>query len=283
MNVTIIGLGLIGGSIAKDLHEQGFSTRITGIDASERNASRAKELGLVNELGNIDDLPQDDQLIIIAIPVNHILHILPDVLDRIPSGCIVTDMGSTKEAICACVADHPKRNQFVAAHPIAGTENTGPDAAIFRLFDGKKTILCDTKNSSTHALATVRSLFDCLGMEISEMPAADHDQHMAYVSHLSHITSFTLGLTVLDIEKDERQIFDLAGSGFASTARLAKSSPEMWAPILDQNAAHLVRALDTYMEYLQEFREALDKKDTNASAQLMARANALRPILDGKF
>ncbi|PTB90573.1 prephenate dehydrogenase, partial [Marivirga lumbricoides] len=198
------------------------------------------------------------------------------ILEYIPETTTVVDMGSTKEKICNDIAFHPKRGCFVAAHPIAGTENTGPEAAIVDLFTGKKTIICEKEKSKPQALSQVEKLFRSLEMSIEYMTAKDHDLHIAYVSHLSHISSFTLGLTVLEKEKNEKLIFNMAGSGFASTVRLAKSSPEMWAPIFNQNSKNISAALGTYIENLQAFKEAIDTNDLQKTKGIMQQANAIR-------
>ena len=191
------------------------------------------------------------------------------------------DVGSTKAQICKAVTNHPKRAQFVAAHPLAGTENSGPEAALVDLFRGKTNIICDKEKSSDVALALAEKVFDVLGMKTIYMEPEDHDKHVAYVSHLSHVSSFLLGQTVLDIEKDEKNIFDLASTGFASTVRLAKSSPDMWAPIFEQNAEYLSQALQEYIMHLQKFHYHLMKHDTKEIHRIMSRANEIRRVLDG--
>jgi prephenate dehydrogenase len=205
---------------------------------------------------------------------------LPAVLDIVKKGAVVIDAGSTKTSICKSVANHPKRNQFVAAHPIAGTENSGPTAAFDGLFKGKTNIICEASKSSVEALNTAMKVFDALEMKTIFMEADEHDKHVAYVSHLSHVSSFLLGQTVLDIEKDEKNIFDLAGSGFASTVRLAKSSPDMWTPIFEQNVEYLSQALLEYIMHLQKFHYHLMKRDTKELHRIMSKANEIRRVLD---
>ena len=282
MIVTIIGLGLIGGSLAISLRKENFAERIIGVDRNEKNAETALSIGLVDDILDFDDAVTVSDLVIVAVPVDQTRLLLPEVLSRISPTATVMDTGSTKQGICASVSNHIKRKRFVATHPIAGTENSGPLAAIPDLFDGKLSIICDREKSDDDALEKVQQLYKSVGMNIVYMNPEEHDLHSAYVSHLSHISSFMLGLTVLEIEKDEKTIFELAGSGFASTVRLAKSSPEMWTPVFEENSHHLLNALDTYIDKLKIFREAIEKKNTVKLKSLMKEANDIRRILDGK-
>lgn len=281
MNITVIGLGLIGGSLAIDLRAAGFGTRFIGVDANEAHAQEALSLGLVDETMSLQNAVEASDLIILAIPVNHAKGVLLDLLDLVNETQIVMDMGSTKAGICLAAANHQRRRRFVASHPIAGTENTGPSAAIPNLYRGKMTIICEDAKSDADAVELAKKLYDTIGMDIVHMSAEEHDKHIAYVSHLSHISSFTLGLTVLEMEKSEKNIFNLAGSGFASTVRLAKSSPAMWAPIFEQNSDNLLGALDTYIEQLSNFRTLIAEKETDELHKLMGEANNIRRILDG--
>jgi len=281
MKTTIIGLGLIGGSIAIDLRAAGIASVLYGVDADAHNGSRAVELGLVDSLNSLEDAVTMSDLVIIAIPVNALTGLLPKVLDFITVGAVVIDAGSTKASICRSVATHPKRQAFVASHPIAGTENSGPDAAFAGLFLNKTNIVCEKEKSSPAALATASKVINALGMNTIFMDAEEHDKHVAYVSHLSHVSSFLLGQTVLDIEKDEKNIFALAGSGFASTVRLAKSSPDMWAPIFEQNLDYLSQALQEYIMHLQKFHYHLLKRDTRELHRIMSGANEIRRVLEG--
>lgn len=280
MKVTVIGLGLIGGSIALDLKKAGFTTHINGADRSDAHAAEALKLGLVDQIVGPSDV-SDADLVIMAIPVTALAKLLPEILDAIPAHAVVIDAGSTKSQICKAVANHPKRAQFVASHPIAGTENSGPSAAFSGLFLNKTNIICDRERSSKQALDVALSVFDALGMNTIFMEPDEHDRHVAYVSHLSHVSSFLLGQTVLDIERDEKNIFALAGSGFASTVRLAKSSPDMWAPIFEQNAEYLGQALLEYIMHLQRFQYHLMKRDVKELHKIMTEANRIREILNG--
>ncbi|HCZ37374.1 MAG TPA: prephenate dehydrogenase [Cytophagales bacterium] len=280
MKTTIVGLGLIGGSIALGLRRAGIATELIGVDANAANGLKAVEIGLVDKILTEDKALSTADLIVLAIPVNALNAFLPAVLDIVKKGAVVIDGGSTKTSICKSVANHPKRNQFVAAHPIAGTENSGPTAAFDGLFKGKTNIICEAGKSSVEALNTAMKVFDALEMKTIFMEADEHDRHVAYVSHLSHVSSFLLGQTVLDIEKDEKNIFDLAGSGFASTVRLAKSSPDMWAPIFEQNVEYLSQALLEYIMHLQKFHYHLMKRDTKELHRIMSKANEIRRVLD---
>jgi prephenate dehydrogenase len=281
MKTTVIGLGLIGGSMAIDLRKSGLATELIGVEQNERNASRALELGIVDEILKLEEAVLGADLVITAIPVNAIRSVLLKTLDLVSADTIVVDTGSTKSQICKAVEKHKGRLQFIAAHPIAGTENSGPDAAFSGLFTGKTNIICEQEKSSQNALAVAQQIFDALGMRTIFMDPVEHDKHVAYVSHLSHVSAFLLGQTVLDIEQDEKNIFNLAGSGFASTVRLAKSSPDMWAPIFEQNAEYLSQALLEYIMHLQRFQYHLMKRDVNELHKIMTQANKIRKTLEG--
>ncbi len=281
MKVAIIGLGLIGGSIAKDLRKRGFADLLIGVDHNPIHSHEAFELGLVDEIKSLNDAVQECDLIVVAIPVDSARKVVEQVLALITEKQVITDVGSTKSGICKVLSDHPKRNRFVAGHPIAGTENAGPKAAINNLFNHKTGIICEKEKSDADALKMVEDVYDVLGMNIKYMGAEEHDMHIAYVSHLSHISSFALGLTVLNIEKSEKNIFDLAGSGFSSTVRLAKSSPDMWKPIFEHNSEYLVPALEEYIDQLHDFKTFLKHNKSEDIYLLMQQANDIRRILKG--
>jgi prephenate dehydrogenase len=281
MKTAIIGLGLIGGSMAIELRKAGLAARLIGVDNNAGHARRAVELGLVDEIANLDDAVAHADLIITAIPVNAIKSVLIRILDQISDTAIVIDTGSTKSMICKATEKHARRDQFVAAHPLAGTENSGPDAAFAGLFSEKTNIICEKDKSSEKSLKVADVIFSAMQMRTIFMDPVDHDKHVAYVSHLSHVSAFLLGQTVLDIEKDEKNIFNLAGSGFASTVRLAKSSPDMWAPIFEQNAEYLSQALLEYIMHLQKFQYYLMKRDVNELHRIMTKANHIRKVLEG--
>ena len=281
MKVTIVGVGLIGGSIALDLRKAGKAKQIDGVDLNPGNAKKAVQLKLVDKVLSLEKALESKDVVILSTPVSALEALVPHVLDTVDQDTVVIDTGSTKSLICKSVSNHPRRSQFVAAHPIAGTENSGPEAALSGLFRSKTNIISEKERSSKHALATAKKIFDTLGMKTVFMEPKDHDKHVAYVSHLSHVSSFLLGHTVLDIEKDEKNIFNLAGSGFSSTVRLAKSSPEMWTPIFEQNQEYLSQALQEYIMHLQRFHYHLLKRDTKELKGIMNRANEIRRVLDG--
>lgn len=278
MNISIIGTGLIGSSIALGI--RGFQTIILGVDQNKANLSKALELGIIDKTTSLEDAIIESDLIILAIPVDAAREILPNILDGIKESTVVIDMGSTKVGICEKVRNHPKRAQFVASHPMAGTENSGPEAALNDLFKGKKTIICEKELSSDEALKQARMLYKILDMDILYMSAKDHDKHISYVSHLTHVIAYALSLTVLEIEKDEKTIFEMAGTGFGSTVRIAKSVSEMWVPIFKQNADYLSTSIDEYIKILQKFKESIENNDTNSLYELIKEANKIRSVLD---
>jgi len=280
MNVAIIGLGLIGGSIGLDLRKAGLAKELVGVDLNEANGKRAVDLGLVDSIQQEDKALEKADVIILAIPVNTMSALLPQVLDSVKKSAVVIDTGSTKSLICRSVSNHINRKQFVASHPIAGTENSGPEAAFIGLFTDKTNIICEREKSSDESLVVAHKIFAALGLKTIFMDPDEHDKHVAYVSHLSHVSSFLLSQTVLDIEKDEKNIFNLAGSGLTSTVRLAKSSPDMWAPIFEQNAEYLGQALAEYIMHLQKFHYQLMKGNTKEIYNVMKEANKIRKILD---
>lgn len=279
--VTVIGLGLIGGGMALDLHKKRFAKHFIGVDHNQDHTSEALQLKLVDEVLSLDEGVKSAEVVILAIPVDAARKVISEVLDLLPQGSVLIDVGSTKSGVCEAVKNHPKRAQYVACHPIAGTEFSGPSAAHYGLFANKVNIICDKELSSDKSLAVAHELFEALEMKTAYMGSEEHDRHIAYVSHLSHVTSFTLGLTVLDIENNEKNIFNMAGSGFASTVRLAKSSADMWSPIFEQNSKNLVEALDAYIEKLTVFREAIVSKDRAQTHGLIKKGNDIRRILDG--
>ena len=279
MKIVVIGLGLIGGSVAKDLKSRIFADTIFGVDNNPVNAQLALDLKIVDEIVTLDEGIEKSDFIIIATPVNATISILPHILDKI-SNQIVTDLGSTKEKIVDSIKKHPKRKNFVASHPMAGTEFSGPAAAISGLFDGKTAILCDIENNHEHAVSLVKYMYNTLNMNIIEMSASSHDVHVAYVSHISHISSFALALTVMDIEEDEKNIFNLASGGFESTVRLAKSSADMWSPIFVQNNKNILTALNNYIDKLQELKILIKNHNINEIHNIIVKANRIGEILN---
>ena len=279
MKVAIFGIGLIGGSAAKDLRAAGFCTEIIGVGRSEQNCKLALELGLVDKIVSKEEAIEQADLIILTVPVNVLIDELRFVLDRVQPHQVITDMGSTKGIIIDAIKDHPNRKQYVASHPMAGTENSGPAAAISDLFKGKVCIICDKENSNTEAVELIEKMYTVLGMRLKYMDAHQHDMHAAYISHISHISSFVLAATVLEKEKDEEAILEMAGGGFESTVRLAKSSPEMWAPIFQQNKNYLLEVMDTYIEKMYHFRNLINKNKNEELKEFMNSANEIRKIL----
>lgn len=277
MQVGIIGIGLIGGSMAIDLKKRGFADRIVGVENNHLHAAAAVEIGLVDEVVSLDECVAQSDIIVVATPVNVAIRLIPEILDKVDTQ-IVTDVCSTKEKINEIVHYHPKRKNFVASHPMAGTEYSGPWAALPGLFDGRAGIICNAEDSDLRAVEMIKKMYDCLNMRIIFMRAAHHDVHTAYVSHISHITSFALALTVLEKRK-RKNIFDLASGGFSSTVRLAKSNADMWAPIFSQNKENVLTVLDTYIEKLQEFKKHIAEYDENGVKELIHNANKIKRII----
>lgn len=280
MKIYVIGTGLIGGSLALGAKEFYDNAKIYGIDSNENHLKEAMALGIIDEVAVFDDLVNADY-VILSVPVDVSLEFLPKVLDVIPESAIVFDVGSTKNPICEAVANHPRRRNFMAAHPIAGTEFSGPSAAIKGLFQDKTNIICEVEKTTFKLQEKALELFKSMGMRIRYMDPKSHDKHIAYVSHLSHISSFMLGKTVINKEKDEQDIFDMAGSGFESTVRLAKSSPAMWTPIFKQNKKQVVKTLEEYISNLSNFKELLENDDYDAIYNEMQGVNKIKEILKG--
>ncbi|HLN21354.1 MAG TPA: prephenate dehydrogenase [Bacteroidales bacterium] len=281
MIVTVVGIGLIGGSLMVDLRKRGFAEHIIGVDTNVQHRNIAKLTGLIDETDTLNNAIDKSDLIILSTPVNTNCKMIHGILDRIQgTSKVVTDMGSTKVSIAEASKDHQARGRFVAMHPMAGTEFSGPLAAIGRLFDYKTAIICDKELSDEDALRKVEGMLDILNMKKLYMNSSDHDVHVAYVSHISHITSFSLALSVLEKEKEEKNILALAGGGFESTVRLAKSNSETWAPIFIENSKYILEVLDTYIEKMNVFRELIVKKDTAGLKKLMEEANTIRKILN---
>ncbi|MBA10864.1 prephenate dehydrogenase [Flavobacteriaceae bacterium] len=279
-NIYIIGVGLIGGSFALDIRQLYPNANIFGIDHSELNLTKASALGIINDVATVNDLSHAD-LVVVAIPVNVIVEQLPIILSNISDNTLVIDAGSTKEAICQAVKNHPRRRNFLATHPIAGTEFSGPSSAIHSLYKGQTNIICQVEETAFKLQEKALKLFDGMGMRIRYMKPKAHDQHIAYVSHLSHISSFMLGKTVIEKEKNERDIFDMAGSGFESTVRLAKSSPEMWTPIFRQNKINILKTLEEYIANLSQFKHHIENDDFDSIYQEMKSTNHIKEILKG--
>ena len=282
MVVGVIGLGLIGGSMALDLKRRGFAQTVLGVEKDSVSASAAKTIGLVDEVVPFEDCVRRSDIVVISIPVSAAVKMLPKVLDlfgECEGEKIVIDTCSTKSQIVRAVHYHPLRRRFVATHPMAGTEYSGPWAAMPNLFDGRACIFANTEDSDPKAVKTIEDLYGVLNMRPLYMNADSHDVHTAYVSHISHVTSFALALTVLDKEQDEKHIFDLASGGFSSTVRLAKSSAEMWVPILTQNRDNVLHVIDTYLEKMRSFRDAIADYDEERITELIHEANRIKKII----
>ena len=280
MKVFVIGVGLIGGSLATDIKVVYNNAVVHGIDANDENLETAINLGFIDKKATFADLNQAD-LVIVAVPVDITCIVLPQVLDIVAESCLVFDVGSTKEKLCAQVENHSNRECYLATHPIAGTEFSGPKAALANLFRGKANIICEVEKTGQKQVEFALDIFEHLGMRIRYMNADAHDKHIAYVSHLSHVSSFMLGKTVIEKEKNERDIFDMAGSGFASTVRLAKSSPAMWTPIFKQNKENVIGALNEYIENLKAFKELMESGNDEDIFTEMKNTNRIRTILKG--
>ena len=278
-SVAIIGVGLIGGSWALALKKHFSDITILGVDNNQSHLEEALRLGLIDKAVDLDTAAQSD-LVFVSIPVGAASGVLESLLDKVGEHTLIMDAGSTKSALCQSISDHPNRSHFLAAHPIAGTEFSGPAAAKADLFDGKLMILCEIEKTAIRLQENILSAFQKIGMRLRYMDPESHDKHVAYVSHLSHVSSFMLGKTVMDKEADDRNIFDLAGSGFASTVRLAKSSPEMWGPIFLQNKEHLSHTLEAYISNLQKFKTLIDNEDLEALTSEMKRINTIEKILN---
>ena len=280
MKVGIIGLGLIGSSLALKISEAYNDITIYGEDISESNLNYTIENRIISNKLEEKDYSKLD-ILFIAIPVDQVLKVLSPILDKVGENTLVVDLGSTKKPICDLVNSNQNRRKFLAAHPIAGTEFSGPMSADSSLFDNKTIILCETEKTENRLLNIAKDLFLNIGMSIKEMTADEHDKHIAYVSHLSHITSFMLGKTVMDKEKDEETIYDMAGSGFESTVRLGKSSPSMWTPIFNQNKKNIIDALDEYLKNIKNFKHLIETDNLSEMFNEMEQINGIKNILKG--
>lgn len=281
MRGAVIGLGLIGGSLALDIRRTGFCEFVTGVDLNPVHQVEALRLGLVDDVQPLEEAVAASDLVIIAVPVDATVEVLKRVLDLVTAQ-VVTDAGSTKEKISISVKDHPARGRFVASHPIWGTENSGPTAALPGGFNGKVTVICDREQSDGDALGTVEAMYDAIGMKRVYMDSVSHDVHAAYVSHISHVTSFALALSVLEKEKEVDTIFQLAGAGFESTVRLAKSNTDTWIPIFKENRKNLLDVLKEQIDQLAVMKECIEHEDYTKLRELMLKANGIKKVLGKK-
>ena len=279
MKFFLIGTGLIGGSMSKDIRNLLDKVKIHGVDKNQINIKHAKDIGLIDNIDSLENLNSADR-VILSVPVSESLKILPFVLDNLNKDALVWDVGSTKFSLCKSVENHSKRDQFLATHPIAGNEFSGPMASKENLFNGRIQILCETNKTRPDLLKWAESIFNLMGMKIRYMNPEEHDKKMAIVSHLSHISSFMLGKTVMESEKNDQNILDFAGSGFESTVRLAKSSPEMWSSIFKDNRKNILEILNAYIENLNQFRLKIENENYNDLKSQMIKTNKLKKILD---
>ncbi len=278
-SITIVGVGLISGSFSLALKEKGLVKNVIGISRTEASIKKALELGLIDESLPLKEAVEKSDLIYVAIPVDATVTVMREIMDLVNDKQIVADAGSTKHYLCASLADHPMRRRFVATHPMWGTEYSGPEAAVRDAFVGRSCVICEKEKSDPDAVITIEDIYKRLGMHLVYMGADAHDIHAAYVSHISHITSFALANTVLEKEKEEDAIFELAGGGFESTVRLAKSSPAMWAPVFMQNRENVLDVLNEHISQLRKFKSCLEKENYEYLWELMENANKIKRIL----
>jgi prephenate dehydrogenase len=277
--VAIVGVGLIGGSLAIRLHEKKIASRLIGVDLDEKHLAQAMELELVDEVMGLEEAIATAEVIVLAIPVDKLVDLLPSILDQVDNQ-IVIDLGSTKSQLVSVVKNHPKRGRYIATHPMWGTEYSGPSAAVHGAYENKAVIICNSEESDADALEWTKQMYKKIGMHLLEMEAKAHDLHAAYVSHISHITSFALANTVLQKEKEDQAIFELASAGFESTVRLAKSNPSMWVPIFMQNRENVLDVLKEHIAQLTRFKESLEKEDNQYLMKLIEDANKIRRIIN---
>lgn len=277
--LTIVGVGLISGSFALGLKDKGFIKHVIGVSRTKASEQKALDLGLIDEALPLEEAVKKADLIYVAIPVDATIPTMLKIMDMVTDKQIVADAGSTKAALCDALKDHPMRSRFVATHPMWGTEYSGPEAAVHNAFAGRSCVICEKEKSDPAAVEIIENIYRALGMNMVYMDAVSHDVHAAYISHISHITSFALANTVLEKEKEEDAIFELAGGGFESTVRLAKSSPAMWAPIFMQNRDNVLDVLNEHISQLRKFKACLEKENIDYLYELMENANKIRRII----
>ncbi|PWT94616.1 MAG: prephenate dehydrogenase [Bacteroidetes bacterium] len=279
-SITIVGVGLISGSFSLALKDRGLVKHVIGVSRTETSAKKALDLGLIDEALPLEEAVKKSDFIYVAIPVDVTIDVTTKIMDLVQDNQIVADAGSTKYALCKALKNHPKRNRFVATHPMWGTEYSGPESAVHNAFAGRACVICEKELSDPRAVEKIESIYKELGMHIAYMDSESHDMHAAYVSHISHITSFALANTVLEKEKEEDAIFELAGGGFESTVRLAKSNPLMWAPIFMQNRENVLDVLNEHISQLRKFKSCLEKENYEYLMELMQNANKIRKIIE---
>ena len=278
-SVTIVGVGLIGGSFSLALKDKGLVRNVIGVGRSADSLDKALELGLVDEVLPLDAAVKKSDLVYVAIPVDATVPVMRQIMDLVTERQIVADAGSTKKALCESLDGHPMRSRFVATHPMWGTEYSGPEAAVHHAFAGRTCVICEKEKSDPEAVKMMEDLYRQMGMQMVDMDPDSHDMHAAYISHISHITSFALANTVLEKEKEDEAIFDLAGGGFESTVRLAKSNPAMWLPIFKQNREHVLDVLNEHIAQLRKFKSCLEKENYDYLQELMDNANKIKRII----
>jgi prephenate dehydrogenase len=278
-NVTIVGVGLISGSFALALKQKGLAKNIIGVSRTAESIEKALQLGIIDEALILEEAVKKSDLIYVAIPVDATLSVVKQIMGWITDKQIVADAGSTKLALCQALENHPMRKQFVATHPMWGTEYSGPESAVKDAFVGRVCVISEKEKSGIVAIDKIENVYKTLGMNIIYMDAQSHDRHAAYVSHIAHITSFALANTVLEKEKEEHTIFDLAGGGFDSAVRLAKSNPSMWGPIFLQNKENILEVLTEHISQLEQFKKSLEESDSQKLVDLMKHANEISRIL----
>jgi prephenate dehydrogenase len=276
---AVVGVGLISGSFALAMKEKGFAKKVIGVSRTQASLDKALQLGIIDEAMPLEDAVKQSDFIYVAIPVDVTIPVMMQIMDMVSEKQIVADAGSTKYALCKALEDHPMRKRFVATHPMWGTEYSGPEAAVKGAFEGRACVICEKEKSDKDAVDVVENIYRSFGMHITYMNAESHDTHAAYVSHISHITSFALANTVLEKEKEEDAIFELAGGGFESTVRLAKSNPAMWAPIFMQNRENVLDVLNEHISQLRKFKASLEKENLEYLTELMENANKIKRIL----
>jgi prephenate dehydrogenase len=278
-SVTIVGVGLISGSFSLALQERGLARNVIGVSRTQASIQKALDLGLIHESLPLEEAVKKSDLVYVAIPVDVTIPMMVRIMDLVHEKQIVADAGSTKFQLCQALTNHPMRSRFVATHPMWGTEYSGPEAAVREAFAGRSCVICEKERSDPGAVRTMEEIYSLLGMNLVYMDSYNHDVHAAYVSHISHITSFALANTVLEKEKEEDAIFELAGGGFESTVRLAKSSPAMWGPIFMQNRENVLDVLNEHISQLRKFKSCLEKENYEYLMQLMEHANEIRRII----
>jgi prephenate dehydrogenase len=279
MTICVVGVGLIGGSFALGVKERSIAKKVIGVGNDGASLLKAMQLGIIDEVMPLEEAVRSSKFIYVAIPVDATITVTSTILDMITPQQTVADAGSTKEALCRMLADHPNRHRLVASHPMWGTEFSGPEAAVKSAFTGKAVVICEKEKSAPDALELVEGMYRQLGMHIVYMHPVAHDMHAAYVSHISHISSFALANTVLEKEKEEDAIFELAGGGFESTVRLAKSNPDMWVPVFRQNKENVLDVLNEHIVQLRKFKSSLEKENWDYLYELIGHANKIKRIL----